>query len=126
MNKITKNNLNEFMESYYYFHDSYIQDIKFELEKDKIDILIDVFWSFEPILNEDNSIETNRTKMKITFNGIKEYRDDDRFSDYIDEAIIKYIKMDNKEYMYFASDEMEPSFSVICDNMEYEEIKESW
>ncbi len=126
MNKITKNNLNEFMESYYYFHDSYIKDIKFELEKDKIDILIDVFWSFEPILNEDNSIETNRTKMKITFNGIKEYRDDDRFSDYIDEAIIKYIKMDNKEYMYFASDEMEPSFSVICDNMEYEEIKESW
>jgi len=126
VNKITKNNLNEFMESYYYFHDSYIQDIKFELEKDKIDILIDVFWSFEPILNEDNSIETNRTKMKITFNGIKEYRDDDRFSDYIDEAIIKYIKMDNKEYMYFASDEMEPSFSVICDNMEYEEIKESW
>lgn len=126
MNKITKNNLNEFMNSYHYFHDSHIKDINYELEKDKIDILIYVFWSFEPILNEDNSIETNRTKMKITFNGVKEYVDDNRFSDYIDETIIKYIKMNNKEYIFFASDEMEPSFSVICDEIEYEEIKQSW
>ncbi len=126
MNKITKNNLNNFMNSYHFFHDSYIKDINYNLDKNKIDILIYVFWSFKPILKEDNLIETNRTKMKMIFTGIKEYRDDDRFSDYIEEAIIKYVKINGKEYILFTSDEIEPSFYVICDNIEYEEKKESW
>ena len=63
--------------------------------------------------------------MKITFTGIKEYRDDSRFSDYIDEAIIEYVELNNKEYIFFASDEAEPSFCVISDTMEYEEYKEN-
>ena len=105
MNKITKNNLNNFMNSYHFFHDSYIKDINYNLDKNKIDILI---------------------KMKMIFTGIKEYRDDDRFSDYIEEAIIKYVKINGKEYILFTSDEIEPSFYVICDNIEYEEKKESW
>ena len=33
MNKITKNNLNNFMEFYNYFHDSYIKKINYDLDK---------------------------------------------------------------------------------------------
>lgn len=125
MNKITKNNLNNFMEFYNYFHDSYIKKINYDLDKNKIYLFINVFWVGEPIKNENNYYETNRTKMKITFTGIKEYKDDSRFSDYIDEAIIEYVELNNKEYIFFASDEAEPSFCVISDTMEYEEYKEN-
>ena len=126
MKQITKNNLIHFMNSYHYFHDSYIKDINYKLEQDEIDILIYVFWSFEPVLKDNNLIETNKTKLKMVFKGIKEYKEDNRFSDYIDEAIIKYVKTNNREYIQFASDETEAVFYVVCDKIEYEEIKCSW
>ena len=62
----------------------------------------------------------------MVFKGIKEYKEDNRFSDYIDEAIIKYVKTNNREYIQFASDEMEAVFYVVCDKIDYEEIKCSW
>lgn len=126
VNQITKNNLSHFMNSYHYLHDSYIKDINYKLEQDEIDILIYVFWSFEPVLKDNNFIETNKTKLKMVFKGIKEYKEDNTFSDYIDEAIIKYVKTNNREYIQFASDEMEAVFYVVCDKIEYEEIKCSW
>lgn len=43
MNKITKNNLNNFMEFYNYFHDSYIKKINYDLDKNKIYLFINVF-----------------------------------------------------------------------------------
>ncbi len=49
MNKITKENLNGFIEYYHEFHDSFITDVNYDITKAKIELLMDVFWSGNPI-----------------------------------------------------------------------------
>ena len=44
MDKITKNNLDEFIEYYHGFHDSYITNINYDISKSKIELLINVCW----------------------------------------------------------------------------------
>ena len=65
MNKITKDNLSSFMEYYHDFHDSNILYINYNIEKAKIEILINVYWSGEPTSNENGSYNTNKTKLKM-------------------------------------------------------------
>ncbi len=122
MNKINKDNLTSFLEYYFYLHDSFIADIKdFD---NKIELIINVFWSGKTILKEDNTYETNQTKLRIVLNNIERRSDEeDYFSDYIDEVFISFIKLNNKEYICFASDKKEPSFYAVCESMEYEELK---
>lgn len=43
--------------------------------------------------------------------------------DYIERIFMKYIKLNNKEFICFASDEQKPAIYVVCENIEYEEIK---
>ena len=45
--------------------------------------------------------------------------------DYINEIFIKYIKLNNNEFICFASDEQEPLIYIVCESVEYEEIKEN-
>ena len=45
MNKITKDNLNEFIKYYYEFHDSYITNVNYDISKSEIELLINVCWS---------------------------------------------------------------------------------
>lgn len=123
MNKINKDNLTAFLEYYFYLHDSFISDIKdFD---NKIELIINVFWSGKPILKEDNTYETNQTKLRIVLNNIERRSDEeDYFSDYIDEVFISFIKLNNMEYICFASNKKEPSFYAVCESMEYEELKD--
>ena len=123
MNKINKDNLTSFLEYYFYLHDSFISDIKdFD---NKIELIINVFWSGKPILKEDNTYETNQTKLRIVLNNIERRSDEeDYFSDYIDEVFISFIKLNNMEYICFASNKKEPSFYAVCESMEYEELKD--
>lgn len=124
MNKISKENLQEFIKYYHAFHDSYITNINYDIYQSKIELLIDVCWSGEPILKEDNTYQTNKTKMKMILEGVKQYNSKEIFSwDYINEALIKYIELDNKEYICFASDEQEPLVYIVCESIEFEEIK---
>lgn len=122
---ITKDNLSLFIEYYHHFHDSYITNVNYNIELSQIEIFMDVCWSGKPILKEDGSYETNKTKIRMLFNDVKRYNNKEIFSwDYINEAFIKYIKIENKELICFASDEKEPFIYIVCDKIEYEELKE--
>lgn len=123
MERITKDNLAEFMEYYHEFHDSYIKEIYYDVYKSKIELLIDVCWSGEPKLKEDNTYETNKTQLKLFFNNVKKYNFKDLFSwDYINEAYIKFINMENKEYICFATDNNDPLVYIVCESIEYQVI----
>lgn len=121
---ITKDNLSSFIEYYHGFHDSYITNINYDIKLSKIELFIDVYWSGTPILKEDGTYETNKTKMKMLFSGVEQCNNSEIFSwDYINNAFIKYIKVKNKEFICFASDEEEPLVYIVCDNIKYEELK---
>ncbi len=127
MNKITKNNLDEFINYYHEFHDSYITNVNYDISKSQIELLINVYWSGKPILKEDRTYQTNKIKMRIILNNIKQCNNKEMFSwDYINEIFIKYIKLSNNEFICFASDAQEPLIYIVCESMEYEEIKENW
>ena len=127
MNKITKDNLNKFIKNYHEFHDSYITNVNYDISKSQIELLINVYWSGKPILKEDRTYQTNKIKMRIILNNIKQCNNKEMFSwDYINEIFIKYIKLSNNEFICFASDAQEPLIYIVCESMEYEEIKENW
>lgn len=127
MKKITQDNLNEFVKYYHEFHDSYIININYDIFKSKIELLIDVCWSGNPILRENNTYQTNKIKMRMILNNVEKCNNKEMFSwDYINKAFIKYIKLDNKELICFATDEQDPLVYIVCESIEYEEINENW
>jgi len=124
---ITKDNLSSFIEYYHGFHDSYITNINYDIKHSQIVVFIDVCWSGDPIQKEDGTYETNKTKMKMVFNGVEQCNNKEIFSwDYINDIFIQYIKIKNTEFICFASDEKEPLFYIVCDNIEYEELNNLW
>lgn len=119
---ITKDNLQSFIEYYHSFHDSYITHINYDINNSQIEIFLDIRWSGKPIIKDDKTYETNKTKMKIVFNDIYQFKNKEIFSwDYINKAFIKYIKIENKEYICFATNKEEPLLFIVCKSMEYEE-----
>lgn len=122
MTSITKDNLKSFMDYYHWFHDSYITDVKYEFLKKQIELYFDIFWSGDPILKDDENYETNKTKLKIC-KSIYQYNYKENYINYIDEAYLKFININKKEYVCFATDKEEPLISVICKSIEYEELK---
>ena len=122
---ITKDYLSSFMEYYHDFHDSYITNVNYNVKLSQIEVFIDVCWSGKPKLKENMKYETNKTKIKMVFNDVKQCCNKEIFSwDYINKAFIKYIKIKNEEFICFASDEKEPLIYIVCDNIEYEELKD--
>lgn len=126
MNKITKDNLDEFINYYHEFHDSYITNVNYDISKSQIELLINVRWAGKPILREDKTYQTNKIKMRMILNNIEQCNNKEMFSwDYINEIFIKYIKLNNNDFICFASDEQEPLIYIVCESVEYEEIKEN-
>lgn len=122
--KITKNNLSEFLKYYHFFHDSYITNVNYLIYEEKVEMFIDVCWSGEAKLKEGNTYETNKTKIKLLFNKVKKFKCKEMFSwDYIDKVYINYIKLDNKEYICFANNEENIFIYIVCNEIEYSEIK---
>ena len=127
MRKIAKENINDFNEYYHNFHDSYITNVNYNILESKIELLINVCWAGEPIKKNNGTYETNKTKVNIIFNGIKQFNNKEIFSwDYIDNAFVKYIVLEGKEYICFADDNHEPLIYIVCENIEYREIEEKW
>lgn len=122
MIKITKDNIESFLEYYHDFHDSIIDSKDIEFKDNVLTILIDIYWRGKPILKENGFYEKSNYKLKLKFSDIKEFNF--KNNDYsIDEIYFKIIKDNNEEYFCFADDEKEPYFYIICKNIEYEEIK---
>ena len=127
MKKITQNNLNEFIKYYHGFHDSYISNINYDVYESKIELLIDVCWSNIPLLRDNNTYETNKTKIKMVLINIKQFNIKEIFSyDYINEIFIKYIKLNNEELICFADDLVEPLIYVVCESILYEDLNKKW
>ncbi len=123
MTTITKDNLTSFMDYYHWFHDSYITDVKYEFKKDQIELYFNIYWSGDPTLKDDGTYETNRTELKMVCKGIYQYDYKENYTDYIDDAYLKFIKINKEEYICFAMDKEEPLISVVCKSIEYKELK---
>lgn len=122
MTSITKDNLTEFMDYYHWFHDSKILDVKYYFKKTKIELYLDVFWSGKPILKNDGTYETNKTVVKMICNDIYQYNFKETYLNDIDDAYLKYIMINEEEYICFATDKEEPLISIVCRSIEYEEV----
>ena len=122
--RLNKDNLKQFLEYYHFFHDSYITNINYLINENKIELFIDICWAGEPILKDDKTYETNKTKLILTFNNIKQFNCKEIFSwDYIDKAYIDNIKINGKDYICFANNKENPLIYIVSDNIEYSEIK---
>lgn len=84
-----------------------------------------MFFGLEnPTLKEDNSYQTNKIKMRMVLHNVERCNNKEMFMwDEIYKAYIKYIKLDNKDFICFASDEKDPLIYIVCESIEYEEIK---
>lgn len=119
MNKITKNNLESFLNNYLDLHDGFITNINYDITKSQIELLINIQWSRNP--KNINKYITKKRKMKIYFNRIEKCNNKELFSwDFIFKAYIKFIVIDNKEFICFANDETNPNIYIVCDTIEYE------
>jgi len=124
VDKINKDNLNNFINYYHSFHDSYITNINYDINNSKIELYLDIVWSGEPILKEDNTYETNKTKLFMIFNNVQKYSCKEFFNwDYIDEMYLNFINLDNKELICFANNKNNPDIYIVCNDIFYEEIK---
>lgn len=122
MTELTKENLDEFIFYYHGFHDSYIKEIKYNIEKKQIQFQIDVCWSGKASLKEDGYYETNPTKMKMICDGIETFKCIDFSSlDYISSADIKFIEVENRHLICFADYSDETSISFKCEKNYYED-----
>ena len=125
MNKITKENLPRFLDYYHHLHDSYITNINYDIKASKIELLIDVVWSGDPVLKKDETYETNPTKMRIELKNIETYNIKEIFSwDYIHNVFIQYIKFNNNEFICLADNKNDPLIYIVCHEMLFEEIKQ--
>lgn len=122
MTPLTKENLNNFIDYVHNFHDSTIEDVKLDYKKSKIILDLNVFWSGTPTIKKDGTYETYRTKMKMYFEEIEQFRLQETYQDYIESALLKFIKIKNEEFFCFASDEQEPSIAIVSKKAFYEEL----
>ncbi len=122
MTTITKNNLSIFLKNYHNLHDSYITNINYDIKNSKIELYIDVAWSFDPTLRSDGTYETNKTKLLVILDNIETYSIKEIFKwDYIDNIYIKYIKFNNNEFICLADNKDDPLIYIVCHSMKYEE-----
>ena len=123
MNLITKENLSQFIDYYYGFHDSHITALNYNIKAAKIECLIDVYWSGGPTITSSGVYETNKTKVRIIFNEIEQCNNKAMFPwDYINNSFIDYINIKNKEFICFADNQNDPLVYIVCESMEYEEL----
>lgn len=123
MKDINKNNLDSFMKYYQNFHDSVITSIEYDILNSKIILYINVFWSGKPSLKKDGSLETNKLNMKIVFDDIYECNNKELYSwDSIYDAYLKFIKLNNTEYICFADSKENPNIYIVANKMFYEII----
>ena len=123
MNMISKENINEVMEKYRDFHDSSLISIYYDIYNQKIEITINLFWE----INENKEYKRSNNNLKMIFEKVKECNIKENNSwDFIQEAYMKYITTeDSKEMLCFSSDEEDPLYYIICENIRFEIINKN-
>lgn len=120
MQSINKENMEKFMEKYYNFHDCNFISIDYDIQNQKIEVLMQLFW----LNTENKNLERYTNTLKLVFKKIDECSIKEIESwDFILKAYLKYIEFkDLGERLCFASDEDNPLFYIICEEIEYEEV----
>ena len=123
MNILTKDNIDEFMEYYHYLHDSSINKVDYNPIEEKIEMIINIYWSGEPTIKSDGTYDTDKSRIKMIFTGVNEYNDNQDYSS-IDDSSVEYYDKDGKELIGISLlcdylDE-EPLIHVVCGKIEYE------
>ncbi len=122
MKKLSKENIDKFLQYYHDFHDSYIVNIYYDIVNSKIDLILDVVWSGEPILN-GKTYETNEVHLKLVCYGVCKYMGKNISSwEYINQCFLDYINFEGEKKLCFATAKNNPLVYVICDVIEYEEV----
>lgn len=120
MEKITKENLNQFLTKYQNLHDSKIESTFYDINNSQIEIIFNIIWTYNPKTKKSDIVQTHKGKIKMIFSDIEECNNKEIFSyDFIYEAYIKYIKLKEKEYICFASDKTDPFIYIVCKEIEY-------
>lgn len=121
MEILNKENIDKFINDFHSFHDSSITHIAYDVTKSQIGMFVDV----NSNADETNFDEVNKKKLRLLFKDVEKCNNKEIFSwNYIDKAYIKYIKLDNREYLCFASDEEDPFVYIVCDTIAYEIVDE--
>ena len=82
--------------------------------------VLDLYSSLH-FVNKDGSLNTHKSRIKILFEDVYKCNNKELFLwDSIYDAYLKYIHLDNQEYLCFADDEKTPSIYIVCKSMKYE------
>jgi len=100
MKKITAKNLKEFLNEYNYLKGKTIDTIKYDITKDKIEILID--------------------NIKLVCTSIKECDIREYYSwEEIDKCYLDKVQFNNMDTYCFATNNDNPSIYIVCDEIKY-------
>ena len=124
MKKITEENLDEFLNYYHNLHDSWITNTNYNIFDSKIEMLIDVAWSGKRFIREDGTTDTNKTKLRMVFNDVQQCDIKELYSwDFIMNCYLNYVTFEDDQYICFANDEKDPMLYIVCEDIDYEEVK---
>lgn len=89
---MNKENINEILSYYHYFHDSRINKIDYNIDEDKIDVYINACFADQLVLT-DNGYNKSWVKIKIQLKKIIKCNIKEFYTyDDIDELFLKFIK----------------------------------
>lgn len=118
--KINKENAIEFLNIYHYLHDAVLMNINYNVKEANLDMDIKVLWKGTPKLKSDNTYECANKILRLKFLDVEKLRLIEWFSyDYIGEATLSFVTIDNKEYIKF--EDKDNNILVIAEELEYEE-----
>ena len=108
MTKINKKNVNEFLTNYKYMNSYKYSNVKYDIIKNKIVIVF-------------NNKESN---IKLEFRGIKECNIKEVFDwEEINKIFLDYVRLEEMEFICFATAEMDPNIYIVCDEIKYDIMK---
>lgn len=123
MKQLTKDNIDEFLEYYHNFHDGLIKSVIYDCDQARIKLIIEAFWVGDVKIDQEGKYKTKKRSIKIIFSEVEKANIKEMFSyDFIMEAYLRYISMNNKEYICFADNDTNPNFYCVCKSLEYEEM----
>ena len=127
MKSLTKDNLEEFMNTYHNLHDRFITSVNYNTEASEIELLINAFQSKnnDQEFSEQNNIstETQNIKLRMMFSDIVSCSIQVSFPwELIKHALFKNMILQDEELLCFANDETNPSIYIISSKAAYEEL----
>ena len=106
MTKINKKNFKKFLNVYNSLKDYKYNNIKYDVIKNKLTIILK---------------NNNLNDIKLEFKGIKECNIKEIFDwEIIEEIFLDYVRLEEMEFICFATADKSPNIYVVCDEIKYD------